>query len=326
MTADLEIVTGSLIMPVFFELKRSGIPVQKLVHRSGLPSKILESSVSHLPRAATKRFAHEAVNATGDRLLFYKASSAGIDGLIKKASEPILGRKPLIYERLTRFLELASKVSSAVKFYTRVVDDLLWIIRVSSEKREDENWYFEQYAIGALETVVSRLFGSTIRPVSIRLRSQPRLDLMPSHWRVANVKMHTHQSAIAVPLEVLGTSAEFPEPGHANSKHGVSEEDLIVAVTEYARGSRFGIDHVADAFGMNRRTFQRCLAGRGMTYSFLIEEVKFQKAMNLIKTKGANITEIAIETGYSNPENFTRAFRRRYGVPPTRYRELLRQG
>jgi len=329
MPKRLEIVETSLIRPVFGELERAGLPMQRLVARSGLPGAMLEASVSHVPRVATQRFAYEAVSATGDRLLFYRASSAGIDGLLEKASGPVFGRSPPAYERLTRFLGLASSASSAVTFFAHVVGDLLWIIRVNSERREDENWYFEQYAIGALETMVSRLFGPTIRPVSIRVRSRPQLDTMPTHWRGADVRINQHQSAIAVPLRALGTSANaqapLPDSDHIKSDDGVSTADLIVSVSAYTRGSRLGIDHVADAFGMNRRSFQRCLARRGLTYSALVEEVRFQKAVGLIKMPGVTIAEAALDARYSNAENFTRAFRRRYGVPPTRYRKLFNQ-
>ncbi len=53
---------------------------------------------------------------------------------------------------------------------------------------------------------------------------------------------------------------------------------------------------------------QHSLAQDGFTYSDLLEAVRREKAIALLKNSKLNLTDIAHQLGYSNPANFSRAF------------------
>jgi two-component system response regulator YesN len=48
------------------------------------------------------------------------------------------------------------------------------------------------------------------------------------------------------------------------------------------------------------------------------------RARELLETTQLPVTAAGQMAGYGNPSAFSRAFRRRYGVSPSRYRELRR--
>ena len=81
------------------------------------------------------------------------------------------------------------------------------------------------------------------------------------------------------------------------------------------------IDKVALAAGMSRRTPQRRLTETGVSYSGLLDQVRFEMARELLLDSGElAVTEIGYELGYRDPGSFTRAFRRFAGTSPAGFR------
>ena len=64
----------------------------------------------------------------------------------------------------------------------------------------------------------------------------------------------------------------------------------------------------------------------GVCYSRLIEEVRLSAAAEKLRQTGRKLVDIAFDAGYSDQANFTRAFRRWAGVPPSQFRRLSVQG
>jgi AraC-like DNA-binding protein len=52
----------------------------------------------------------------------------------------------------------------------------------------------------------------------------------------------------------------------------------------------------------------------------VFEETRAELAGRLLENSGAPLAEIAVQPGYQNPGNFTRAFRRWAGVVPSAFR------
>ncbi|WP_296809718.1 helix-turn-helix transcriptional regulator [Thiocapsa sp.] len=81
---------------------------------------------------------------------------------------------------------------------------------------------------------------------------------------------------------------------------------------------------VAEIAGMSERTLQRRLAQCGLTYSRIVEEVRFDIASDLLADPSRNIIDIAHAAGYGNAPHFSRAFRRLTGMSPRDYRRAGR--
>ena len=83
-----------------------------------------------------------------------------------------------------------------------------------------------------------------------------------------------------------------------------------------------GIEVVAEAAGLNVRSLQRRLAREDVTYSELIERVRFETAARLLEDADVKVTDVAFDLGYSDVAHFSRAFHRWAGVSPRAYRRL----
>lgn len=80
------------------------------------------------------------------------------------------------------------------------------------------------------------------------------------------------------------------------------------------------IRKTADFVGMSVRTLQRRLAEAGVSHHLLVAQARFATAAAVLERTDAKILELALDLGYSDHANFTRAFRRWAGCAPREYR------
>jgi len=78
---------------------------------------------------------------------------------------------------------------------------------------------------------------------------------------------------------------------------------------------------LARVFNMSVRTLQRRLAECGTTYSALLDAARKELALRVIGDEGMAVKEATYLLGFSEPANFTRAFRRWTGLSPTEFRQ-----
>ena len=78
---------------------------------------------------------------------------------------------------------------------------------------------------------------------------------------------------------------------------------------------------VATPFNMSPRHLRRKLSETQTTYEKLLDEVRMELAMRLIREGKLNLGRIAFELGFLDPSSFTRAFRRWTGMSPTAFKD-----
>ncbi|MEM8661122.1 MAG: AraC family transcriptional regulator [Pseudomonadota bacterium] len=61
----------------------------------------------------------------------------------------------------------------------------------------------------------------------------------------------------------------------------------------------------------------------GLSFKSLFDEVRLQRAQNLLENSSLTLDIIAERLGYSDPSNFRRAFKKWTGETPTSFRKAL---
>ncbi|BBC03302.1 hypothetical protein BE61_87680 [Bradyrhizobium elkanii USDA 61] len=109
---------------------------------------------------------------------------------------------------------------------------------------------------------------------------------------------------------------------------GPSGHDIIATLKlmlpSYLDQGLPALAEVAEMAGASARSLQRKLAYAGMTYSDLLDIIRFENASKLLRDTDSKIIEIAFSSGYTDPAHFTRAFRRISGVTPREFRAQSR--
>ncbi|MBA2500832.1 MAG: DUF4242 domain-containing protein [Chitinophagaceae bacterium] len=69
--------------------------------------------------------------------------------------------------------------------------------------------------------------------------------------------------------------------------------------------------------------YRKILALSGFSPNELLSEFKLEKAKELMRTKQYNVTQITFDTGFSSPSYFTKCFKKKYGLLPLTYMDML---
>ena len=109
-------------------------------------------------------------------------------------------------------------------------------------------------------------------------------------------------------IDAASTDKKFLNRALEVIKKHISDED-------------FNVDSFANEIALSRVQLHRKLVALiGHPPGDFIRIVRLSKAAKLIKSNFGNISEIALEVGFSNPANFAKAFRSQFGVSPTEFR------
>ncbi|MEM7371645.1 MAG: tetratricopeptide repeat protein [Bacteroidota bacterium] len=85
---------------------------------------------------------------------------------------------------------------------------------------------------------------------------------------------------------------------------------------------QFSVEGLSEIVGMSVTHLNRKLnALIGQTAGRLIRSMRMQRAADLLTKQAFTILEIAYELGFSDPNSFTRAFKKQFGVSPRQYVE-----
>ena len=86
--------------------------------------------------------------------------------------------------------------------------------------------------------------------------------------------------------------------------------------------SDFGTLQLARSIGMSESQLYRKLkALTGKSTAVFIRSIRLQKAKELLQTTSMNVSEVAYETGFSDPAWFSRAFKEEFGESPGALRD-----
>ena len=160
--------------------------------------------------------------------------------------------------------------------------------------------YFARLSHQALGETATVRFGAAghLLNFDAALLDLPLLSADPTAVRAACLECERQLSA-------LGTTDAFEERVRRALFRAVEEPESM--------------SQLAERFGMTERTLKRRLAERGTSYSRLLDTQRHDRALELLRT-AASVEDIAVQLGYSDAANFTRAFRRWTGQSPRAFR------
>jgi AraC-like DNA-binding protein len=92
-------------------------------------------------------------------------------------------------------------------------------------------------------------------------------------------------------------------------------------LTEQLSSGHTTQESIADALHMSLRSLQRRLNNEDTSYKSLLDETRRELAAHYMAESHRSINEITYLLGFSEPSNFSRAFRRWTGKSPSAYRE-----
>ncbi|MBO2714195.1 AraC family transcriptional regulator [Lactiplantibacillus plantarum] len=118
----------------------------------------------------------------------------------------------------------------------------------------------------------------------------------------------------------------FLQPGLDQQKLAIEHNQSLLATVQalllkkIPSGS-FSIDEIATSLNLSKRTLQRHLSTLSTTFNDEVQIARRTLVVPLMKDQSLNLIEIRYLLGYSDPESFSRAFKKWFHQSPSVYRQ-----
>jgi transcriptional regulator GlxA family with amidase domain len=124
-----------------------------------------------------------------------------------------------------------------------------------------------------------------------------------------------------------GGQSQFSAPVNLQSKVGTSSLTALIAWLESRLDAAITVEQMAEHMNMSVRSLHRhCQLTLAMTPAQLITELRLERSRNLLHEPSVALKSIATLCGFSDSSSLSKAFNRRFGVSPIRYRQHFLKG
>lgn len=135
----------------------------------------------------------------------------------------------------------------------------------------------------------------------------------------------TARKALDILLAAENRAADAPQPHRASPQLSDPRLRKVALLVEQRLGSPPGVRQLAATVGMSSRHLARLFVGEtGLTPSAFIRDAQLTQSHLLITSTQRSLAHIASETGFADAAHFSRAFRQRFGMSPSRVGRPLR--
>ncbi|MGC3948134.1 MAG: DUF4242 domain-containing protein [Chryseolinea sp.] len=94
--------------------------------------------------------------------------------------------------------------------------------------------------------------------------------------------------------------------------------DLLVATERNLSDTDYTIDRLCKDLGISRpQLYRKITALTGRAPNTFLRDLRLDKAATLLRRRAGNISEVALEVGFSSPSYFSRCFAEKYGCIPS---------
>lgn len=101
-------------------------------------------------------------------------------------------------------------------------------------------------------------------------------------------------------------------------------EQIFSKLEENWQNPEFDIDDFCKVMAMSKsQLYRKTISLTGLSPNILLKEFRLEKAKNMMNKQHYNISQITFDSGFTSPSYFTKCFKKKYGLLPMNYLELL---
>ena len=329
--ADIPLTRGQFLLPFVSILDDIGAPTETLLERSRLPSSLAEKSELYLPLLPALRFVETAQRSQGIEDFGFLAAQRLHFSHMREKTRALIAHSPTLLVALRHACHEASGEDTILSMWIEHEADH---VRVCS--RLTGPWLLQlkhaQWIQNIFSVYIIRQFaGPDWMPAAIGFESSyGPSPATRSCWPNVRFLSGQHAAWISVPTKLLGLPNRSP-PSFAlprDNEDGPSAYSIVdllkLMLPAYLDEGTTALADVAEIAGLSARTLQRRLAQLGLSYSDILDTVRYENASRLLRATDCRIIDVAFSSGYTDPAHFSRAFRRMTGVTPRQFRERSR--
>jgi AraC-like DNA-binding protein len=330
---------ASTVSPIVEFMKQSGARVDRTLDYAGLPSSAIVDREALIPSISSGRLLHVlarefAIPDVGLAIgLRSPVESLGVFGRLIRAA-------PTVGHALEAAVRYGSRLSSSGNMRIVPRGDHVEFLRCSTLHRDPRDAAAQQgslFCLGLLIAIVRLGAGPEWFPSEAHLQTVERPEIRASRalartrlaFRQSATMITVPQNLLAAPVAPAPRMVEIAPDVIARWTSSAPRRDFVGSIGQAI--DTLSADHyptvreTADFVRLSVRTLQRRLAAARLSHEALVADVRFATAARVLVETNAKVLDVALDLGYSDHANFTRAFRRWARCSPQEYRTRNRQ-
>jgi AraC-like DNA-binding protein len=339
--ADLGTISGAALQQYLVSAKASGVDIHRALAVANIDEPQANDAEARIPSVKFERMLEHMISASGDALFglhtsqFVQPGSYSVMGYIAMSATTI-------GEALTRVSQYEKLVGDMGT--TRVDQDgsLLRVIWDCRHTRQPVRRNLIENVLASWVQYTRWLADADLKPEYIMLEHDAPADSAAEYEKFLHgpVRFRQKLNALVIRPEVLMHRLRQPDPHllkvlETTAERRLSELGLTATLTFRVRDAiRACIDKaglprkelVADMLAMNPRTLLRRLQDEGTTYQDVLDGLRHELAMDLLRDTRYTQADIAARLGFAEIRSFQRCFKRWTNQTPGEYRQSLGQG
>lgn len=336
-SASQDLGLPSIYLHLLAELLRStGVDEQSLLLRVGLDPSRLSSTELRVSQPQASEFMTRAIIESGEPGL-----GIMLAGELKLPLHGALGTAVMSSRNLgealdlmTRYLTLRSPNLRVERY--REGGQAVFRVVCSNDLGPLQGFALDA-TVFCCVALGTQLLGTTIEGAYVRRRGPEPGYFQRFRQRIPlPVQYQSSEDAIVIPAQHLSSPLKFSDEQLAAASRAKCEEALHALTRDAGFSTRVRrvietshpfppkLARVASTLFVSERTLKRRLHEESCSFQTLVDEVRLERAGELLEGTAMNLSQIADALGYADAANFTRAFKRWTGVSPSQFR--ARQG
>ncbi|MFC1664133.1 AraC family transcriptional regulator [Pseudomonadota bacterium] len=326
---------ASLTLPMWNALEENNCDSVALFRQAGLNIEKLRDPNARFPVQAGTRLANLAVAATGDPCFgltvakYFHPTTMHALGYSWMASDSLLDA----FERLIRYYRLISN-SEIVKMEER--EDSYRVVLQDIDSRFSVVDPEADCFFAVILYLCRSLYGGEINPLRLTIRHKApicagqfqELFQSPVEFSASENAIYFNKEIVRKTLPTRNAELALVNDQVVTqylAKFDLSQTSARVEakILEQLSTGHVSQESVAKSLNLSVRSMQRRLKLEETSFKKLLTETRQHLARQYIEHSQLSINEITFLLGFSEPSNFSRAFRRWNGQPPSEYRSAV---
>ncbi len=311
-----------------------GAPFGHEAARCGVPLYLPDSGPCYVPALPTLRCLDAVAHKEGFETMGLLAGQRIRVDQLSPAFRRSLATLPTLYGALRALCTVANHENTTLWFWLEEDADAIRVCNLLGSGAVTTGIEYSEWLTNMVVVNIVRLFaGARWMPTEMGFQatrvSQSAVTAVFPNTRLLNGQANAF---IRVPRHLLAESRSaslLNAPSPHRDLPALEDEwqpptDLIgslrLAIRGYLRDRYPDVRLAARLADTSVRTLQRHLAGLGLTYANLVQQVRIEIATELLGNPDVTMLEVAAIVGYEDPSNFSRAFRQATGLSPREFR------
>lgn len=311
-----------------------GGPTATLLAKFQLPTSLQEKADHYVPLLPAVRFATAAQQTQGLSEIAFRAAQRLSFEHLSDAMRVRIRHSPTLLAALEQMCKWAPVEDTNLQLWLEPCGANVKICSRIAGTQGISDLEMSQWLQNIFVLHIVRQFAGANwmpRVIAFEANYRPGMEVQ-SLWPHTRFMSGQKASWIEVPLQFLSlpnladvARSDLPETERQSFGNDIVSV-LRLALPSYLDEGGPTIAQAAEIVALSVRSLQRKLALVGLTYSGLLEQVRFNNAIKLLSSSENKIIDVAFSSGYADPAHFSRAFRRISGCTPREFRERSRNG